>query len=149
MRLLTIAKPCKHMISQSCKSRIPYSCEIFSFSRIIFASGVPRFVLTNRQIRTVKHAQFTDQINSQRTRKETARQTCQCEVKSAIISAQCTEASSSRIVNKPGQWRALPTTSHRAMMPKLVTLVIRALVKQTTVVALHEGGCCNCHFRLV
>ena len=48
---------------------------------IIFATDAPRFVLTSRKMRTVKHAQLTDPMKKSRNKNEAAATMCQCYVK--------------------------------------------------------------------
>ena len=53
----------------------------FLLLEIIFATDAPRFVLTSRKMRTVKHAQFTDPMKESRKKNEAAVILCQCRVK--------------------------------------------------------------------
>ena len=48
---------------------------------IMFASDAPRFVLTSRMMRTVKHAYVTDPMKESRKKNEAAAIMCQCHVK--------------------------------------------------------------------
>ena len=53
----------------------------FLLLEIIFATDAPRFVLTSRMMRTVKHAYFTDPMKESRKKNEAEAIMCQGRVK--------------------------------------------------------------------